>query len=89
MKTITEKERPIINACLEATHNLLTNYWGDIVRVRDSKDMLVAITMSYKIDCREESPVVKIKMGFSRRYSDVSEVTIDLGQTEFPFLHEV
>ncbi|HTD17820.1 MAG TPA: hypothetical protein VK673_21735, partial [Chthoniobacterales bacterium] len=86
MKSLEAKEKPIIEAILKETHNLLTSYWGDIVRVRDSKDNVVAISMTYKVDSSGENPVVKVKMGFSRRYHDVSEATVDIGQQEFEFL---
>lgn len=85
MKTIEESEKPIIEQCLVSAHDLLTSYWGDIQRVRDARDKLVAIRISFKVDCTGLSPVVKTKMAFSRHYHDVREETVDLGQTEFHF----
>jgi hypothetical protein len=89
LKTLEQKEKPIIEAILKETHQLLTGYWGEIVRVRDAKDNVVAVTMSYKIDNSGEKPVVKVKMGFSRRYNDVSEVVVDPDQSEFQFLQSL
>jgi hypothetical protein len=89
MKNIESREKSIIEQILKSTHHLLTAYWGDLVRVRDAKDNIVAISMTYKIDCTGESPVVKTKMGFSRRYNDVSEEVVDIDQKEFFFLKDL
>jgi hypothetical protein len=89
MNALEAKEKPIIEECLSATHHLLTHYWGDIVRVRDAKDNIVALSMTFKIDTSGESPVVKTKLGFSRRYTDISETTVDLNQNEFFFLKDL
>lgn len=89
MNKIELVEKPILNECLRAAHEMLTKYWGDISRVRDASDQIANVTLSYKIDCTQESPVVKTKIGFSRRYRDYFETTIDSNQTEFPFLSQL
>jgi hypothetical protein len=89
VKNIETKEKPIVEACLRETHHLLTHYWGDISRIRDAKDNLVAVSVTYKIDTGGLSPVVKTRLGFSRRYTDMSEVVVDIGQQEFQFLQEI
>jgi hypothetical protein len=86
MNTINSEEYPILNQCLEDTYAMLKRYWGDIARVRDASDKLAAVTISFKIDCSGESPIVKTRLGFSRRYRDVCETVVDLGQTNLPFL---
>lgn len=86
MNTIAKKEKPIIEACLKGTANLLTHYWGDITQIRDSKDNFVSVAVSLKVDTSGDSPIVKTKLSFSKRFGDSEEITVDTAQTEFPFL---
>lgn len=89
MNTIEKTEKPIIEACLQSTHDLLTHYWGDVCRIRDAKDNFVSVTVTFKVDTTGDSPVVKTRIGFSRRYGDTQEVTVDTAQTEFYFLKQL
>jgi hypothetical protein len=82
----SDVEYPIINECLAATSRLLLRYWNDIAVCRDNQDKVLAVSLSFKIDCTEASPNVKTKLSFGRRYRDTQETTVDLGQTTFPFL---
>ena len=86
MKAIEAKEKPIIEACLSSTANLLTHYWGDITRIRDAKDNFVSVAVTLKVDTSGDSPVVKTRLSFSRHYGDSEETTVDTAQTEFKFL---
>jgi hypothetical protein len=86
---MNDNERPIVNECLDQAHSMLTACWGEIVRVRDAQDKIVALSMSFKIDTTGQSPVVKSKLGFSRRFRAQREKTVDTEQTELPFLSDL
>jgi hypothetical protein len=83
---IEDKEKPILETCLRDTHDLLTTYWRDITKIRDAKDAFVSVSMSFKVDCTGECPMVKTRIGFSRRFKAERETDVNLEQTVFPFL---
>lgn len=86
---MNDLEKPILNACLRDAHDMLSSCWGEIARVRDQQDKIVALSMSFKIDTSGDQPVVKSKLGFSRRFRAARETTVDPDQTVMPFLQEV
>jgi hypothetical protein len=81
-----DREKPIINACLADAHEMLTSCWGEIARVRDTQDKIVTLSMSFKIDDSGDQPVIKSKLGFSRRFRATRETTVDPDQSVMPFI---
>jgi hypothetical protein len=89
MTKLDINERPIVEACLSSANDLLINYWKQIKTVRDAEDGKVAIAIQFSVDVTGESPVVKTKVSFSRKYKDDCEIVVNTNQMKFDFLKEL
>jgi hypothetical protein len=81
-------EKPILNTCIQQTHDMLCKAWPDFAQVRDECGGKAKIGIRFTIDCEGISPIVNVKLGFSKKFENQTESTVDLGQEEFPFIRE-
>jgi ERCC4-type nuclease len=70
-------EYRIVERCLDATRDLLSNHWDKISEIRDGgEEETVDIAVKFTVDCSGPTPKIVTKIAYAEKFKDEREDTL-------------